>query len=56
MSLKRAPAPSNPRIIVDRCAQCAGTWVDGAELEKASGKDLPLNERLKAMFGDLGKG
>ena len=56
MALTRSPAPSNPRIIVDRCARCSGTWVDGAELDKASGKDLPLNERLKAMFGDLGKG
>ncbi|MBI5623199.1 MAG: zf-TFIIB domain-containing protein [Elusimicrobia bacterium] len=54
-ALAHAPAPSNPRVIVDRCPRCAGIWVDGAELDKASGKDVPFNERLKAMFGDLGR-
>ncbi|MBI4677108.1 MAG: zf-TFIIB domain-containing protein [Elusimicrobia bacterium] len=55
VALAKVPAPSNPRITVDRCSRCAGIWLDAWELERASGKDLPLNERLKSMFGDLGR-
>jgi Zn-finger nucleic acid-binding protein len=56
VALVPAPAPTNPKVRVDRCVKCAGLWVDGAELDRVSGKDLPFNERLKAVFGDLSKG
>lgn len=51
--LDRRPARSNPRITVDSCAKCSGTWLDGAELADAAGKGVPFADRMKAMFGDL---
>jgi Zn-finger nucleic acid-binding protein len=51
--LDRRPARSNPRVTVDACVQCAGVWVDGAELSDASGTGVPFADRMKAMFGDL---
>ena len=51
--LVRKPARYNPKITVDVCEKCAGTWVDGAELDQAGGAGLPFADRMKAMFGDL---
>jgi Zn-finger nucleic acid-binding protein len=53
--LQKRPAPSNPRLTLDVCGACGGSWVDGGELEQASGKDLPFADRMKAAFGTFGK-
>lgn len=52
-ALEKKPARCNPRLTFDVCPQCQGNWVDAAELAQAEGKDVPLAERLQAMFGDL---
>lgn len=53
LALVKGPARSNPKITVDSCGNCAGIWVDGAELADAGGESLPFADRLKAMFGDV---
>ncbi len=52
--LQKKPAPSNPRLTLDVCGICRGSWVDGGELGQVSGKDLPFAERMKAAFGNPG--
>jgi Zn-finger nucleic acid-binding protein len=51
--LHARPAAYDPSITVDACGQCEGVWVDGAELSRVGGQELPFEGRMKALFGDL---
>ena len=54
VSMAKEPAPSNPKVTVDRCRRCGGLWLDAGELEKAQGQGMSFQEKLRAVFGDLG--
>jgi Zn-finger nucleic acid-binding protein len=56
VELKPVPGAYNPKVTLDACSKCGGTWVDGAEIERAGGDGLPFGEKMKAMFGDLKPG
>ena len=53
VALSRRPAPYNPKLGVDVCGKCGGTWIDAAELGHAGGEKLPFADRMKALFGDI---
>ncbi|MBI5210744.1 MAG: zf-TFIIB domain-containing protein [Elusimicrobia bacterium] len=53
-AMEKKPAISNPAVTVDGCAGCGGIWLDAGELERAAAEGIPLKDRLKEMFGDLG--
>jgi Zn-finger nucleic acid-binding protein len=49
----KANSPYNRHVTLDYCPQCAGNWVDGAELDAAGGGGIDFGERMKSLFGDL---
>jgi Zn-finger nucleic acid-binding protein len=54
--LEHRPDHYNPGVTIDLCGKCGGTWVDGDELARAGGGELPFSERMKALFGDVRPG
>ena len=56
LALARKPSRYDPKVSVDVCGKCGGTWIDAAELARAGGEDVPFADRMKAFFGDVKPG
>lgn len=49
--LDKAPLKANPKVRADACHHCGGLWIDGPELEAATGAGQSWADKLKAVFG-----
>ncbi len=41
------------KLDLDRCGKCQGVWFDGGELQQAARTQAPINDSLKAFFGNI---
>ncbi len=39
IKMEKEPATSNPDVIIDKCRQCGGIWLDCSEIDQLEGED-----------------